>query len=131
MFRKLKNFVTRHEHSFDSEEIETSFHFVRTGVEQAFTDNSFFGGTTLLYDGYWERIEEATEICKCGEHGESSREYKKVNELSNGERLIEILNDLALHGKSGYTDPNKITRAKVSAKIAEARRKLHGILIKI
>ena len=131
MFRKLKNFVTRHEHSFDSEEIETSFHFVRTGIMDSYTDNGFFGGTCILYDGHWEHIEEATEICKCGEHGESSREYEKVNELSNGERLIEILNDLALHGKSGYTDPNKITRAKVSAKMAEARRKLHGILIKI
>jgi hypothetical protein len=128
MFKAIKNFITRHEHSFDLEETETSFHFVRTEIKKAFTDNSFFGGTTFLYDGYWERIEKTTEICLCGEHGKSKVAYKKVREFSNGARLIENLNDLALHGQNSYTVPNKERRVKSEAGMELARRKLNLIL---
>ena len=129
MFRKFKNFITRHKHSFELEEIETSYHFVRTGIMDSYTDNSFFGGTTFLYEGYWERIIETTELCQCGQHGEVDRQYKKVRELSNGARIIEIMNDLALHGQNSYTSTDKERRVKVSMNMQEARKKLHGILM--
>jgi len=128
MFRKIKNFITGHKHDFNIEETTTSFHFNRIDVKDVYVDNSLFGGTSIFYNGFWERCEKTTDLCLCGEHGESVYDIVKVKELSNGKRIIEVLNNLALRGIMVFTHPDKKRRVKVSMSMKEARGKLNELL---
>ncbi len=131
MFTSIKNLFTRHQHSFDFEDVTTSYQFVRTEIKEAHSSGGFFGGTTFVYDGFWELVTDTQEMCQCGKHGKNSRKTVKVSTLSNGEELKIKLNDYGLHYGVGHPIASQTNRrVKCAMGMEAARRKLETILKK-